>query len=143
MSHPQDIDLLLELTGCDAVMVGRGAIGNPWLLARIEKDAIRVRELLDVMSKHHRLMIEHNGPRGHILFRKHVKRYLGGIGALSEHSRSLVGSETVDQFCKILAEMDILYGEKLVGELVDIEPQKSDRTSPDGTRIPIQHSLNS
>ena len=29
VSHPQDIDLMLELTGCDAVMVGRGAVGNP------------------------------------------------------------------------------------------------------------------
>jgi tRNA-dihydrouridine synthase B len=143
VSQPRDIDLMRQLTGCDAVMVGRGALGNPWLLAGIEKNTIRVRELVDVIRKHHQLMIGYYGPRGHILFRKHIKRYLDGLGLLSTQTRKLVGTETVDQFNRILAELDSLFGEQSVGDLVDIEPLKGQKISPDGTSIPIQHSLNS
>ena len=32
---PQDAKNLLEHTGCDAIMVGRGAQGNPWIFKRI------------------------------------------------------------------------------------------------------------
>ncbi|MEA3351591.1 MAG: tRNA-dihydrouridine synthase family protein, partial [Chloroflexota bacterium] len=35
-----DIDRMMCQTGCDAVMIGRAAIGNPWIFARIERDAI-------------------------------------------------------------------------------------------------------
>jgi tRNA-dihydrouridine synthase len=32
-----DIDAMLNYTGCDAVMIGRGAIGNPWIFGRQER----------------------------------------------------------------------------------------------------------
>ena len=31
---PEDAKAMLEMTGCDAIMIGRGATGNPWLFSR-------------------------------------------------------------------------------------------------------------
>jgi tRNA-dihydrouridine synthase len=35
VTSPVGYRRMLEATGCDAVMIGRGAIGNPWIFARI------------------------------------------------------------------------------------------------------------
>jgi nifR3 family TIM-barrel protein len=76
---PEDIDLMLHQTGCDAVMIGRAALGNPWILSRRSKEDIPGSEILQVMTQHLNLMCEFYGDHlGVILFRKHLARYLQG-----------------------------------------------------------------
>ncbi|MGB1252227.1 MAG: tRNA dihydrouridine synthase [Candidatus Promineifilaceae bacterium] len=79
ISTPDDIDAMLDYTGCDAVMVGRGAIGNPWLLGRKRRDELTLAELIGLVRLHANEMVAYYGERGLVLFRKFLKRYLTGV----------------------------------------------------------------
>lgn len=66
-------------TGCDAVMVGRAALGNPWVFAGGDRSTVTPAELLGVITRHLSLMVDLYAEKtGTILFRKHLSRYLAG-----------------------------------------------------------------
>jgi tRNA-dihydrouridine synthase B len=72
-----DIDRMITETGCDAVMIGRGALGNPWLMARIEKSDLSQQEILSVIREHWESMVTFYGAeKASFNFRKHLKAYL-------------------------------------------------------------------
>lgn len=85
---PQDAKRMLEETGCDGVMIGRAALGNPWMIYRTVKyletgkllGEPSVREKIDVCILHLDRLItlkgEHIGVRE---MRKHASWYLKGI----------------------------------------------------------------
>lgn len=73
---PPDIDAMLDYTGCDAVMVGRAAIGNPWIIGRKTRADLSPQQYFDLLQLHVTEMVNYHGERGVILFRKHLKRYL-------------------------------------------------------------------
>ncbi|MBN2039547.1 MAG: tRNA dihydrouridine synthase DusB [Spirochaetes bacterium] len=66
----------LKISGCDAVMIGRGAIGNPWIFSGRVPDE---NELTDQIKKHLDLMLDFYGESGIILFRKHAAKYTRGL----------------------------------------------------------------
>ena len=75
-----------EYTNCDGIMIGRGAVGNPWIfyqlknsLKTIEKEKIRENVL-----RHYDLMYEFYGDKGVSIFRKHLHTYSKGFPAASE-----------------------------------------------------------
>ena len=77
---PEDIDRMIAETGCDAVMIGRGAIGNPWILNRKEKSSICREEVIRVTLDHLTNAIEFYGElNGVRKFRKSLKLYLSGM----------------------------------------------------------------
>jgi tRNA-dihydrouridine synthase B len=74
---PADIDRMKAHTGCDAVMIGRAAIGNPWIFARIDKEDVAYDDVVAAIRLHLDEMVAYYGERdGVVLFRKHLKRYL-------------------------------------------------------------------
>jgi nifR3 family TIM-barrel protein len=80
---PEDIQAMKACTGCDAVMIGRAAIGNPWIFARRSKENLTRYEILAGVRLHAREMVDYYGQKeGLILFRKHLKQYLLGISGI-------------------------------------------------------------
>lgn len=93
----QEAALMLEQTGCDAVMVARGALGNPWIFSQINAyltDSCRIvpppelYEKMRVMLEHIALMCGYKGePRAMNEARKHVGWYLKGVKGAAEFRR--------------------------------------------------------
>ncbi|MEJ2011572.1 MAG: tRNA-dihydrouridine synthase family protein [Anaerolineales bacterium] len=72
-----DIDRIKAHTSCDAVMIGRAAMGNPWIFQRKPRHHVSVEELSHVIELHLTRMLKFHGQvAGMLRFRKHLKRYL-------------------------------------------------------------------
>lgn len=67
-------------TGCEGVMIGRGAVGSPWIFQQIkESQEVPSLELIhQVVLEHFDAMIGFHGPYGARLFRKHLHTYSKG-----------------------------------------------------------------
>jgi tRNA-dihydrouridine synthase B len=77
VSTVSDIERIKSMTGCDGVMIGRGAIGNPWIFSRLDRSQVTPRQVRQLMFSHLERMQEFYGEgRGLVLFRKHANRYL-------------------------------------------------------------------
>ena len=82
-----DAKKLLELSGCDGVAIGRGALGNPWVFREIKQglsgkvpECVSQDEIKDLCLRHARLMAEWKGEeRAVIEMRKHFAWYLKGL----------------------------------------------------------------
>ena len=103
---------MVAQTGCDAVVIGRGCLGRPWLFAdleaafagRTDRAFPTLGEVVAIMKRHAILLGEWLGEeRGCIEFRKHVAWYLKGFRA---------GHIARDQLGKVssFAELDDLLG---------------------------------
>jgi tRNA-dihydrouridine synthase B len=72
-----DIQRMKDYTGCEAVMIGRAAIGNPWIFSGLDRDQVPPEAVRQMVHEHLRRNLEFYGPRkGLILFRKHALHYL-------------------------------------------------------------------
>ncbi len=85
-------------TGCDGVMIGRGAIGNPWIFQYRNSDEISRNERIDIALKHLELNIDFYGYESGIrTFRKHSKQYIGESPELHEMRQQLMISESIEE----------------------------------------------
>ena len=72
-----DIDAMIEATGCDGVMIGRGAVLNPWIFTRRDREEIRPAEVQELLLEHLERSLSFYGPEvGLVLFRKFAAGYL-------------------------------------------------------------------
>jgi tRNA-dihydrouridine synthase B len=72
-----DIGRMKAHTGCEAVMIGRAAIGNPWIFSGLDREQVTPEMILQMVRQHlERNMQFYGEHKGLILFRKHAMRYL-------------------------------------------------------------------
>ena len=89
-----DIDRMLEYTGCDAVMIGRAAIDNPWIFQRLERDQVPREDERRFIFAHLERMLEFYGEENGLRrFRKFIKSYLSPYPIEAEGMRKLLTCE--------------------------------------------------
>lgn len=94
-----DARRMLEETGCDAVMIGRGALGNPWLFRQLEGgEPPTTEERHRVVLEHFAAHVEFRGdPRAALRqFRKHIGWYAKGLSGASAFRAEAMNLETVE-----------------------------------------------
>ena len=83
---------MLDETGCDAVMIGRACIGNPWIIKEcvdylndgIEPNSISLSDKINMIKRHIKLLLEIKPEKVVVLeMRMHISKYLKGINGCS------------------------------------------------------------
>jgi tRNA-dihydrouridine synthase B len=107
--EPEQIDQMKSQTGCDAVMIGRAAIGNPWIIGRSHRDRQPVSDVYRTTIEHLESLIDFYGEsRAVILFRKYAKNYIKRCDPSREVFISLMRAETLAEFTDIL---DLIFSQ--------------------------------
>lgn len=115
VSSPELAAEMLEYTGCDAVMIGRAAEGNPWIFKRILR-YMETGELLPEPSpsekiamalRHARMLIEYKGEYvGVREMRKHISWYMKGVRGAAELRCRINSAESLEALESLLAAAD-------------------------------------
>lgn len=104
---------MLEYTGCDGIMVGRAAEGNPWIFKEISaylKDGTvlpspDIDERREVALKHLGLLVEFKGEhRGVLEGRKHMAWYFKGVSGGAVLRTALNKAQKYDEMCGLINE---------------------------------------
>lgn len=131
VTDPSDVLRMFEHTNCDAVMIGRGAIGNPWIFSRSRalldggsdpgrpRFEDRVQLYLDLLTEN----VEEKGEKRAVLeMRKHISGYLRGMPNISWLRGRLMKEESLGGVTRAVGEyLDRLSDPGFAG-LRDAEP---------------------
>lgn len=111
INSSEDIIRCLKITKADGVMIGRGALGNPWIF----KTAVGTRlaagvnreERTTIILQHAKLHLEHYGDNGLVTFRKHLAWYFKGgrmpeVKNIKQLRANLVRVKTVTELKDVL-----------------------------------------
>ena len=106
-----DAERMIKETGCAGVMIGRGLLGNPWLVKECVdylKDGtipkkIGFSERIKMMKKHLRDLVDEKGENSAILeIRTHFLYYLKGMPGNAEVKNKICKAKTKEEIEKIL-----------------------------------------
>ena len=114
VTTPEKAEELVQTTGCDGIMIARGAQGNPWIFSemigkekngvtppRPDKEAIR-----NMILRHSKLQIQYRGEfAGMREMRKHVAWYTKGLTGAADLRRRVNETETLDELMMLLEEL--------------------------------------
>ena len=110
---PMDALRILQETGADGLMIGRGAMGNPMLFRQIKAllsggtpAAETLRERLETAALHAEMMTSYKGEGlGIVEMRKHVGHYVSGIRGAAQMRRALTQIKTLCELKTLLREL--------------------------------------
>lgn len=106
-----DAKRMLEETNCDAVMIGRGTLGNPWLIKEcvqylekgIEPQPITLEDKIAMIKKHMDYLLELKNEKVALLeIRSHIAWYLKGIKNASKLKQQIFKTQTIEEINNLL-----------------------------------------
>ena len=107
----QDAERMIKETGCDGVMIGRAARGNPWIFREVREyletgtfpPAPSVQEVKDMMLRHAKLQLKYRGEYTGIReMRKHVAWYTAGFPHSAKLRRRVNEIESMEALEELL-----------------------------------------
>ena len=113
VTSPEKALEMLKTTGCDAVMIGRAAIGNPWIFKEckeyIENGKLIPKptdeEKINMIKEHYQLLKEDKNEKLALLeIRTHALAYLKGMPEAKRYKDQICKSKTEEEFLNILEE---------------------------------------
>ena len=106
-----DAKRMLEETGCDAVMIGRGVLGNPWLIKEcvdyledgtLPKD-VSAKEKMQMLKRHFELLSKDKGEKLALLeIRTHALWYIKGLPGSASIKNQICQTKDSNELFKIL-----------------------------------------
>lgn len=113
VTTPELAKKMLDETKCDAVMIGRGVLGNPWLIKECVEyletgkydNSISFLDKVEMMKRHYQLLIEDKNEKAALLeIRSHIIWYLKGMPKSKEIKNQICQSKTSEEMFKIIEE---------------------------------------
>jgi len=110
---PKDALRMMEETGCDGVMIGRGAMGNPWLFTAtvlyLENRELlpppTARERIEMALRHLKMVSKHKGERVAVReMRKHAAWYIKGLRDAARIREQINKAQSERDLIEILEE---------------------------------------
>ena len=127
ITNPEQVKEMFDMTGCDAVMIGRGAIHNPWIFRQAKSylyygvpgpDA-DLRERIEVLKEHYSYGVEYKGEkRGILEMRKHISGYLKCLPNITKFRSELMQDLTLDQVHEKLDEIYHHYSQMVTPSVI-------------------------
>ena len=108
-----DAKRMLEETGCDAVMIGRATLGNPWIIRdtvlylekKIEPKPVTLKEKMEIINKHMQYLTELKSEKVMLLeMRSHIAWYFKGEKGSKELKSKIYQAKTKEELEQILKE---------------------------------------
>ncbi len=98
---PQDAVLMQQRTGCDAVMIGRAAVSNPWIFAG--RTHVSLTERIDLAIWQIKEMVEFRGePIGVLATRKHLAAYFSHLPRNSPLRQQMLTTTSADDLIRLM-----------------------------------------
>ena len=113
IKNPEDAKRMIDETNCDAVMIGRGALGNPYLFKKVVHylntgeilEDLSPKEIIDLTIKHFNYLLEIKPEKVALLeMRTHAAWYIKGLIKSKEIKNEIFKCETKEELLKILVE---------------------------------------
>ncbi|MFQ6604091.1 MAG: tRNA dihydrouridine synthase DusB [Fidelibacterota bacterium] len=114
IESPEDVVRMLDETGCDGVMIGRAALGNPWIFTQIMQylngnpiSDVTLPERVRICNRHLDLMIMDKGERIALnLMKKHFGWYIKGYPGAATDRKHLVMATELTEIRALLRQIE-------------------------------------